>query len=485
MKHTTDDRNEIAMCSMISPRMRTAAASTSTPARRCGLQAGWFRVLVLALVAMLIGGVLVPGPAAAQTSQEEAERAALEIQAARDRANAAADAFFEAQSDLELLQDDAERLELEAEQLQLLVDGLREDVEQIALTRFVSSGSGGIPLLTGIQAPQDQVQAEVFVDVLTNTGSDTLDRYDIAQKDLVAKQDELAQRRADIERAQDEFTRLQEEANAEVERLRKIEEERLQDEAVRKALEAQQAAERARLEEAARREAEAAARAIPNPGAEIAATTTTTVPGDGDDAAAADGDAGDAGATGDGDAGDDADPSESTTTTSPPVETVPINAGASGGTSGGRTGTGGSGSNPSAINIGGVSYIDGIICPMLGSAYGDTWGAPRSGGRRHEGVDMLAPTGTPIYAVVNGYATFKQNRLGGNAVSLAGDNGTRYYYAHLSAYEGVSRRVLQGEVIGYNGDTGNATGVPHLHFEIHPGGGLAVNPTPSVRAAGC
>ena len=106
MKHTTDDRNEIAMCSMISPRMRTAAASTSTPARRCGLRAGWFRVLVLALVAMLIGGVLVPGPAAAQTSQEEAERAAREIQAARDRANAAADAFFEAQSDLELLQDD-------------------------------------------------------------------------------------------------------------------------------------------------------------------------------------------------------------------------------------------------------------------------------------------------------------------------------------------------------------------------------------------
>ena len=98
---------------------------------------------------------------------------------------------------------------------------------------------------------------------------------------------------------------------------------------------------------------------------------------------------------------------------------------------------------------------------------------------------MLAPRGIPIYAVVSGVVNFKQNRLGGNAVSLVGDNGNRYYYAHLSRYEGQNRRVNQGDVIGYNGDTGNATGVPHLHFEIHPGGGLAVNPTPSVRVAGC
>jgi murein DD-endopeptidase MepM/ murein hydrolase activator NlpD len=122
---------------------------------------------------------------------------------------------------------------------------------------------------------------------------------------------------------------------------------------------------------------------------------------------------------------------------------------------------------------------------MNGSAYGDSWGAPRSGGRSHEGVDMLAPMGTPVYAVVSGSVNFRQNRLGGNAASLVGDNGNRYYYAHFASYEGTSRRVNQGDVIGYNGDTGNATGTPHLHFEIHPGGGLAVNPTPSVRAAGC
>jgi murein DD-endopeptidase MepM/ murein hydrolase activator NlpD len=98
---------------------------------------------------------------------------------------------------------------------------------------------------------------------------------------------------------------------------------------------------------------------------------------------------------------------------------------------------------------------------------------------------MLAPRGTPIYAVIGGYASFKQTRLGGNSVNLAGDDGTRYFYAHLSGFEGSSRRVSQGEVIGYNGDTGNASGVPHLHFEVHPGGGGAINPTPTVRAAGC
>ena len=97
---------------------------------------------------------------------------------------------------------------------------------------------------------------------------------------------------------------------------------------------------------------------------------------------------------------------------------------------------------------------------------------------------MIAKTGTPLVAVVSGSVQFKQNSLGGNAVWLSGSDGNKYYYAHLSRFEGSSRSVSQGEVIGYVGMTGNA-GVPHLHFEVHPGGGSAVNPTPYVRNAGC
>jgi murein DD-endopeptidase MepM/ murein hydrolase activator NlpD len=93
---------------------------------------------------------------------------------------------------------------------------------------------------------------------------------------------------------------------------------------------------------------------------------------------------------------------------------------------------------------------------------------------------MMSPYGTPVIAVVAGNVTMKVNTLGGNTASLLGVDGNRYYYAHLSAWEGDARSVNAGEVIGYVGHTGDTT-ANHLHFEIHPGGGAAIDPYPTVR----
>jgi hypothetical protein len=67
--------------------------------------------------------------------------------------------------------------------------------------------------------------------------------------------------------------------------------------------------------------------------------------------------------------------------------------------------------------------------------------------------------------------------LGGNVAYLVEPDRTRYVYSHLDAFEGQPRRVRAGEVIGYVGNTGNAASAPpHVHFEVHPQGGAAVNP---------
>lgn len=128
-------------------------------------------------------------------------------------------------------------------------------------------------------------------------------------------------------------------------------------------------------------------------------------------------------------------------------------------------------------------------CP-LGQPYHfrDTWGAPRSGGRRHRGVDLFAPLGADVYAITDGVLTrTSSSRLGGIGLYLRADDGNHYYYAHLQEVlpgYGSGRRVEAGEHVARNGATGNASvSAPHIHMEVRPGGGRQVNPYPFAAAA--
>ncbi len=184
-------------------------------------------------------------------------------------------------------------------------------------------------------------------------------------------------------------------------------------------------------EEAARRAAEEAARRAAEAAAAAAAATSTTLP-------------------------------DVTTTTTTTVPETPSPEGGGGG--GSRT------------------------CPVDGySRFSDTWGASRSGGRGHEGVDMLAARGTPVVAVESGsIRSLRDSTLGGITVWLNGDSGDVFYYAHLDAHApGLStgQSVTMGTTLGYVGTSGNAPeGVPHLHFEYHPGGGSARDPYPLAKS---
>jgi murein DD-endopeptidase MepM/ murein hydrolase activator NlpD len=142
-----------------------------------------------------------------------------------------------------------------------------------------------------------------------------------------------------------------------------------------------------------------------------------------------------------------------------------------GGAGGGSATSTGSGSGSACILARPYSYVD-------------SWGAARSGGRRHQGTDVMAPHGARVFAFVNGVVSRESTSInGGIQLYLQGDNGVEYFYAHLSGYAvPTGTRVRAGQLIAYNGQTGNARyTAPHVHFEVHPGGGTPVNPYPYLR----
>ncbi len=110
-----------------------------------------------------------------------------------------------------------------------------------------------------------------------------------------------------------------------------------------------------------------------------------------------------------------------------------------------------------------------LVCPVAGPVtFTNTWGAPRSGGRQHKGVDLFAADGTPVVAPASGEVELRSDALGGLAFHLWGDDGNYYYGAHLAGFANVSSQIAAGTVLGSVGSTGNALGTgAHLHFEVH------------------
>ena len=396
---------------------RFVAADSRSRVRRPTRQALLRRGMTAALAAVALGMTGSP-IVRADHDQEAAARAAREIAATQDRANAAAQAMFDTANELEQLAIDIAAAETELAEIEARAIEVRAGAEARAVARYVGSGAQPIAVFASPDDLNDSMSADVYAGVVADVAMVDLDTLDQVARELDAARDHLDERRGAAEEAEARYRDLKTRAEADLEQLEELEQVRQRDAQVEHEVQrlAREKAERERLErEQAEREA-----------AEQAAAAS------GGDGSGNDSAADDAGSSGDG---------------------------------------------PSA------SASLSIVCPIAGPrAFGDTWGAARSGGRSHQGVDMMSPAGTPLVAVESGSVQFKTNGLGGNTVWLSGNSGTNYYYAHLSAWEGSSRPVSQGDVIGYVGATGNTT-ANHLHLQIHPGGGLAVNPYPYVRAA--
>ena len=389
------------------------------------------RRLIAALAVAGVVSMLVPGTSGAEPTLGE------ELAATRDAATSIAEELSAIETSLARLEADIEAYDEEIAAIRDELAALEGEVREIAVQRYMAAGNGPLTYSDDLHEHQ---RIDVMMSAVQRDSQETMATYEAASSRLEAANRALTDRLEEQDAARE---RLAERLDDLAEELARLSE-----------LQRQAEAEAARLE-AERRQAEAEG---------AAATTTSTAPSTTTTTSPA-----------------------PTTTTAPPdpatttTTTAPTNSSSS-------TTTTAPASTPDEVTTepdgSSGSGTSGFLCPVRGaSVFTDSWGAPRSGGRLHKGVDMLAEIGTPAVAPVSGNVTHRWNSTGGHSYHLYGDDGNYYYGTHLSEY-GAEGHVSAGTVIGYVGDSGNAAGIPHLHFEIHPGGrGNAINPYPTVKAA--
>jgi murein DD-endopeptidase MepM/ murein hydrolase activator NlpD len=367
---------------------------------------------------LLVVAALLIGWIGAPAIDVGAQESTPGLAEARAAAQQATQDYADAQTALGELDLELADLQAERDAATAELEALRDDVASLLVEQYINGGES--PTALPADDLNEQATADALLRMVNQHETDTIDAYRAAEARRAAAEAEIQAR---LDEQEDLVAQLEET------------EERLADE-----LATLEELERQRLEEDRRRAEEQAAE-------DAAAAERARQLADQQEAA----EAGDQVAD---DAADDPPTASPPTTAAPGTPDEPVVPPPSGG---------------------------GMICPVPGSSFIDSWGAPRPQGWAHQGVDMMASTGTPIVAPVSGFVTHRGNPVGGLAFHIDGSDGRYYYGAHLSAY-GQSGNVQAGTVIGYVGNTGDAAATaPHLHLEIHIGG-VPVNPYPYVAA---